>query len=464
MRKQRFTIGFVSIVCLGMILLSACQPAAAPTAAPAASEAQTAPASATEAPAAAEPVTLKVWTQESTESPYGQMLEKITKDFETSHPGVTVDVTHYTMEDLDKSVPLAMSQPDGPDISQVNNGYSVMGSLVKAGLLTDLTKYAQQYGWDKLVSPGLLARMSFTSDGSEFGTGNQYGMAMSAEIVGVYYNKKIFADNNIAIPTTFEEFEATLKTLKDKGIVPLAMSCGGDGVTCIQTPQAVLHLMADPQWLADYAFGKPNTSYNIPEVVKAAEIVQNWEKAGYFTPEYAGIDDNQLVSQFAQGNAAMLVGGNWWSSQLIDANPNGFGFFFLPGFAGKGTPMSIGGLGYPFAISSHSAHQDLAAEYINALFSQEAADQYASVGQLPARAISDGEKSKVDSLLADIIAAFTSQNTNNRIGQYLDWAGPNLWGASQAATQELLAGKITPAQYAEQIETQHAADLAARQQ
>jgi raffinose/stachyose/melibiose transport system substrate-binding protein len=479
MMKKSVPLYLISLFMVAGLLLGACQPAApvaptapaAPTTAPAVEQPTQAPvveqpttAPATQAPAANEDVTLRVWNQETADGPYSLKMDEVTKKFEETHPGVKVEVTHYTMEDLDKSVPLAMNQPDGPDISQVNNGYSVMGTLVKAGLLTDLTPYAAKFGWDKLVSQGLRARMSFTPDAKEFGTGNLYGMAMSAEIVGVYYNRKLFADNNVSVPKTLEEFEADLKLFKDKGIVPLGMSCGGDGVTCVQTPQAVLHLTADPKWLFDYAFGRPNVSYNTPEVVKSAETIMKWMKAGYFTPDYAGIDDQQLVSLFAQGQSAMLVGGNWWSAQLVEAVPNGFGFFVLPAAEGKPAPMSIGGLGYPFAISAHSKHQDLAAEYLDALFSQEAADLYASVGQLPARGISDAQKGKVDSLLADIIAAFTSQNTNDRIGQYLDWAGPNMWTASKAATQELLAGRVTPAQYAEEIEKQHALDLAARAQ
>jgi raffinose/stachyose/melibiose transport system substrate-binding protein len=473
--KKSFPLSLICVLMVATVFLSACQPAApaVPTSAPA--EVATVPAvveptstqpaveQATSAPVTAEEITLNYWSEESQASPYGMKIEEMTRKFEAAHPGVKVVITYMTMDDLNKTVPLALNQPDGPDVAEVNNGYSVMGSVVKAGLLLPLEPYVQKYGWDKLISPGLLARMSFTPDGKEFGKGNLYGMALSAEIVGVYYNKKIFADNNVSVPKTFQEYEADLKLFKDKGIVPIAMAAvGSDSSIAVQAPEAILHLLTNRQWLDDFAFGRPNVSYNTPESIKAAEIFQNWGKAGYFYPGYEGIGGQDMAGIFAQGGIATMIAGNWWSSTIIDVAPNQFGFFVLPSFAGNPPALSIGGLGFPHSISAHSKHPDLAAEYINTLISQEAADAYASVGQLPSRSISDAQKTNVDPLLADIIAAFDNQNKNDLIGQYLDWAGPNMWDAATAATQELLANKITPAEFAAQIEKTHATDVSVR--
>ena len=41
---------------------------------------------------------------------------------------------------------------------------------------------------------------------------------------GVYYNVDIFKKYNIAIPTTWEEFLAACKKLKDAGVTPIANS------------------------------------------------------------------------------------------------------------------------------------------------------------------------------------------------------------------------------------------------
>lgn len=450
--KKRTNLSLIYLFVAFAVLLSACKPAA-----------QEAATQEPTQPTTTEEITLNYWTEESQASPYGQKIEEMARKFEAAHPGVKVVFTYMTMDDLNKTIPLALSQPDGPDVAEVNNGYSVMGNVVKAGLLLPLNDYATKYGWDKLISPGLLARMSFTPDGTEFGKGNLYGMALSAEIVGVYYNKKIFADNNVSIPKTFEEFEADLQLFKDKGVVPLAMAAlGSDAVTAVQTPMAILHLLTTRQWLDDFAFGRPNVSYDTPEVVKSAEIFQNWAKAGYFYPGYEGIGSSDMAGFFAKGEAAMMLAGNWWSSTVIEVAPNQFGFFILPAYEGKPPAMSIGGLGFPHSISAKSQHPDLAAEFINTIFSQEAADLYASVGQLPSRPITDAQKAKVDTLLADMITAFENQNKNDLIGHYLDWAGPNVWDASVAATQELLANKITPAEFAAQVEKTHAADVAAR--
>ena len=52
--------------------------------------------------------------------------------------------------------------------------------------------------------------------------GKTYGLVYNALYQGVYYNRKIFADNNIAIPKTQGELAAVIKKLNDKKITPFA--------------------------------------------------------------------------------------------------------------------------------------------------------------------------------------------------------------------------------------------------
>ena len=42
-----------------------------------------------------------------------------------------------------------------------------------------------------------------------------WGVSSTAEIVGFYYNKQIFADNGVEIPETFADLEAAMQTFKD---------------------------------------------------------------------------------------------------------------------------------------------------------------------------------------------------------------------------------------------------------
>jgi raffinose/stachyose/melibiose transport system substrate-binding protein len=99
--------------------------AAAVTEAPAATAAATE--AATEAPAAqGGEVTLVVWDQFQREVESG-VIDQLDKEFEADHPGVTIQRETKTLDDLKTTLKLALSQSDGPDVAQVNQGRSDMG-------------------------------------------------------------------------------------------------------------------------------------------------------------------------------------------------------------------------------------------------------------------------------------------------------------------------------------------------
>lgn len=122
----------------------------------------------------------------------------------------------------------------------------------------------------------------------------------------LWYNKKVFDDNGLTVPTTFDEFFAAADALKAKGITPLAL---GD-----KEPWAATHLFetvllgtlgADGYrqlWTGDLSFDDPKvkealeTFKRMLTYVNEDHAARNWQ------------DASQLVSS---GEAAMNVMGDW---------------------------------------------------------------------------------------------------------------------------------------------------------
>src|SRR5207249_2119753 len=52
--------------------------------------------------------------------------------------------------------------------------------------------------------------------------GKLYGVPFATQSLVIYYNKKIFAQNNLSAPKTWDEFLTVLRTLRDHGVLPLA--------------------------------------------------------------------------------------------------------------------------------------------------------------------------------------------------------------------------------------------------
>lgn len=165
--------------------------------------------------------TLVVWDQFYREEE-SKVIETLNAEFIAAHPGVKIQRETKVLADLQMTIKLALSESDGPDVAQVNQGRSDMGALVEAGLLLPLDDYLAQYGWGNVFSTSVASRNSFTPDGNTFGQGSLFGVSPTAEVVGVYYNKGIFKDNGWSVPTTFEDLEQLLADIKAAGLTPIS--------------------------------------------------------------------------------------------------------------------------------------------------------------------------------------------------------------------------------------------------
>jgi raffinose/stachyose/melibiose transport system substrate-binding protein len=402
-----------------------------------------------------EEVNLLIWDQfyRPEES---AVIDILNREFEASHPGVKIEREVKVLDDLKLTVKLALSEADGPDVSQVNQGRSDMGELVKADLLLPLNDYSTKFEWATVFSTSVASRNSFTPDGKTFGQGNLYGVSPTAEVVGVFYNKGIFADNDWTVPTTFEEFETLLAEIKAADVTPISFG-SLDGWNAIHEYSAIQHLLVSQDYINDLTYGVNNVSFDTAENRDAAQILVDWAEAGYFTEGFAGIGYDDSNNNFKAGEGAMTITGSWFAPELMTGTDQEFGFFLLPGFSGKPT-MAIGGVGVPYSIRKTTENPDLAAEYLNWMISPRAAELWAVAGMLPAMSLPEESDVKVetDNLFGDTLFAWETINKNNAVGHYIDWATPTFYDTLVAELQKLLGGVSTPADFTAAVEVDYA--------
>jgi len=397
--------------------------------------------------------TLVVWDQFYREEE-SKVIETLNAEFIAAHPGVKIQRETKVLADLQMTIKLALSESDGPDVAQVNQGRSDMGALVEAGLLLPLDDYLAQYGWGNVFSTSVASRNSFTPDGNTFGQGSLFGVSPTAEVVGVYYNKGIFKDNGWSVPTTFEDLEQLLADIKAAGLTPISFG-SLDGWNAIHEFSAIQHLLVSLDYINNLTYGVNNVSFDTAENRQAAKILSNWAKAGYFSEGYAGIGYDDSNNLFKSGEGAMTITGSWFAPELMTGTEEEFGFFLLPGFSGKAT-MAIGGVGVPFAIRKSTEHADLAAEYLNWMISPRAAELWAEIGMLPAMSLPAESKVNTDNLFGETLFAWDTINKNNAVGHYIDWATPTFYDTLVSELQKLLGGISTPADFTAAVEVDYA--------
>ena len=379
-------------------------------------------------------VTLTVWDQ-NVRGGQNAEIEELNKQFMAKYPNVKIERTAKSFEDLLKTVKLAVSGPDAPDVVQANQGRGTMGEMVKAKLIRPVTDYAKVYGWNDRYSPTLLALNSFSADGSEFGSGDLYGLSQAGEIVGVFYNK----DKVAKPPTTLDEFEASLQQAKDAGETPI-MFGNLEKWPGIHNFESVLGQTADKQAIRDFVFAKEGANFNQPGFTDAATKITDWVKKGYFTPNFNGTGYDPAWQSFAKGKGTFLIAGTWVTADLADKMGEKVGFMLMPG-KDPNAPVSLGGEDLPWSITSSAKNPDVAAAYIDFLTDANAAKVLVDTDNLPAM---KGAPAPTGALSVEVADAWKKLNEADGVIPYLDYTTPTFGDDLGGAIQELLAGKQDP--------------------
>jgi raffinose/stachyose/melibiose transport system substrate-binding protein len=389
--------------------------------------------------AAAGDVTLTVWDQEVRGGQAAQ-IKRLNQAFQEQYPNVTIKRVARSFEDLNKTLKLAVSGPRAPDVVQANQGRPMMGTLVKGGLLEPLDPYAEAFGWADRYSDLLLDLNRFSSDGATFGDGNLYGVSQMGEIVGVFYNKSKVAKP----PATLEEFEASLADAKKDGDIPIQFG-NLDAWPGIHEYETVLGQIADKKPVRDFVFAREGASFDTPEFQAAAEKLQKWAEAGYFTPDFNGTGYDPAWQRFAKGQGRYLIAGTWLTADLNEQMGEDAGFMLMPGEKEGADPVALGGESLPFAITSKSENPDVAAAYIDFLTNSDAATVLAETDNLPAMPVE--ESAIPEGLPAEVFDAWGRLRDDDGLIPYLDYTTPTFYEDISGAIQELLGGKTQPAQF-----------------
>ena len=136
--------------------------------------------------------------------------------FNEANPDIVVTPSYYDTDGIKDACKVAASSDTLPSM-WFNWGGSLGQFYVDNGKTYDLTAFAEANGWADFYSAGATGLCTLG--------GQLAGLPTSYNVLGVYYNKQIFADLGLEVPTTFEEFEALLPTIKEAGIFP--METGG---------------------------------------------------------------------------------------------------------------------------------------------------------------------------------------------------------------------------------------------
>lgn len=423
-------------------VLAAC--AAPGTGGGAAAEPTAAPAGGGEAPAATaapaqaggEGDTLLYWDGFQEES---TVLDEIVAKYNET---ATVKVVRESQPQMRDILRTALDAGTGPDIMYYDTGPGFAGVLARAGLLLPLDEPYGQYGWNDRVAA--LAKQRATFDGKAYGIGH------ALELVGMFYNKRIFEEQGLSEPKTHEDLLLAADKLKGAGLIPIGFA-DQDKWPAGHTFSVFSGNIAGKDKMERAISGE--LPWNDPDFVQAIQIpFVDMNKAGYFIPEINAVTYDDWNGLFYAGQAAMSLTGTWMIRNYAnpDMMPDQVGFFLYPSVGGKPiAPPS--GLGSGYFVSQKVKNPEAAFKFLDYLYSPEVAkvwiEQLAIIPPIDLNPAdyqtSDLMKFTLEAVLRDI----------DKAGYNIDVLTPENFNTVMFdGFQEVLAGSKTAQQQADDLQ------------
>ncbi|SFK27748.1 ABC transporter substrate-binding protein [Cellulomonas sp. KH9] len=309
-------------------------------------------------------VTLTWWHNSNTgvgKDYYDQMADQ----FETDHPGVTVEVSAMAHEDMLTKLDAAFQSGDQPDVFMERGG-GELKAHVEAGLVKDITDSAA----DTISAIG----------GSVAGwqvEGKTYALPFSLGVVGFWYNKAIFADAGItAAPTTMDELYAAIDTLKAAGIEPISVGAGDKWPAAhywyyFALRQCSQEVLADATQTLDFS---DDCWVRAGEDLEALVAKEPFNTG--FLATVAQTGPASASGLLATGKVAMELAGHWEPGVMQGLTDDGLGlgentgWFAFPAVqGGDGDPTAQLGGGDAWACSNDAP--DVCVDFLEFMLSNE---------------------------------------------------------------------------------------------
>jgi raffinose/stachyose/melibiose transport system substrate-binding protein len=373
---------------------------------------------------------LKVWWYEGPGSAYQIAWNQAITDFKKQHPGVTVQFSLKSFNQMQQNASMILNSSDVPDVMEYNKGDATTGLLSKQGLLTDLTPEATKYGWDKTLGADLQVTARYDAKGV-MGSGKWYGVSDYAEYLTTYYNKAMFAKYGIVVPTTMAQLTAAMDKFVKAGITPFA-NAGNDYMAMQYLYQMELS-QATPADVQHYERYTGPVNFHDAAWTNAVSTFQDWVKKGYIAKNSVSLTATQAGNDFETGKNPMLMSGSWWAGTFeSDIKNFSWGTFLWPG-----NTLNAGSGGNLFVVPKNAASKDLAYEFINDTLQPDVQKLLANNGAVPIAASTDGVTNPLNK---ELIQNFQTLAGNNGLAYYPDWPTTNFYNLLLAQTQDLMNG------------------------
>jgi raffinose/stachyose/melibiose transport system substrate-binding protein len=280
---------------------------------------------------------------------------------EKGDPNVSLEINAYpNLNDQRTAVKAAMAAASGtPDIIAVEPGADTVDYLVNGGVIPMNKFFEQDKEFKDSFWPNALQLLTIN--------GQTVSVPAVTNTVVVYYNKKMFAENGVQVPETWDDLKKVAPVVNGKGIAPVVFMAGQDKNFPTFPFFTVAGGLKQDLKVRDADLGK--LEWTSPEMMQVAEKTEEIVKSDVLMKGALGIKEPDAIGIFATGKAAMFWGGQWMRTSIRQAIPPDFdlGIFPFPALMPGGPKPILSSTGITLTVNSKSKNPELAFEMIRAI-------------------------------------------------------------------------------------------------
>ncbi|MFD5872917.1 MULTISPECIES: extracellular solute-binding protein [unclassified Streptomyces] len=320
------------------------------------------------------------WWDTSTVGSEDKVFKKIAEGFEKKHPKVDVKYVNVPFgEAQNKFKNAAQAGAGAPDV--------IRSEVAWTPEFADLGYLAPLDGTTALKDQDDFLDQAAASTKYKDKT---YAVPQVIDSMGIFYNKKIFADAGVEVPKNIADLKTVSKTIKEK------------------TGKTGLYLRGDDAyWFLSFLYGEggdlvdaksKTVTVNNPEGVKAFKTVKDLVDSGAAKTDATDGWEN-MQSSFKDGKVAMMINGPWAVADTLTgkefADKANLGISPVPaGTAGQGAPQG----GHNLAVYAGSKNLDASYAFVEYMTSVETQAQTAGeLNLLPTRTSAYAKQEAADS-------------------------------------------------------------------
>lgn len=370
--------------------------------------------------------------------PRNTFFNELVAEFEKQHPNVKIKVDKVLNDPYKEKLRVLVSSDDLPDVF-VSWSDSFAENIVSSGkvkVIDDL--YKEDPEWASNIMESQIKPFQFD--------GKTYGAPLTIDGKAFFYNKDIFKENNLEVPTTFEELVDVLAKLKANGYESPIIEGLSDAWAISHYLGTMNQRMLDPD-VINKDYNPATGEFTDPAYVKVLEKFKIL--TDYMGTVATAIDHETARNMFASGEVPIVYMQFAEIKMVEDAGDINFGFFDFPKFAeGKGNPTALTGAPEGFMLGINAPKE--AEEFFKFIISKENAFKFTKeCGQFTALkgAVTEENTTKQSLEAYDVImkasatAPWFDNAVNIRIADVFMRGG-----------QSLAIGEMTPEEIMEKVQ------------